>query len=84
MMPRVFDGLRRNGKTLATIGKDRSVTLWVVGVNKPLATFHAPSPLVARCFVDDRHWWQQPTVQLDDRFWEIVAPLLPTPTSTKP
>jgi WD40 repeat protein len=77
-------GLTRNGKTLATIGEDRSVTLWVVGENKPLATFHAPSPLVARCFVDDQHWWQQPTVQLDDRFWEIVAPLLPAPTSTKP
>jgi hypothetical protein len=48
-------GLTRNGKTLATIGEDRSVTLWVVGENKPLATFHAPSPLVARCFVDDQH-----------------------------
>ena len=41
-------GLTRNGKTLATIGDDRSVTLWVVGENKPLAKFHAPSPLVAR------------------------------------
>ena len=78
-------GVTRNGKTLATIGDDRSVTLWVVGENKPVATLHPPSPVVARCFVDDQRWWeQQPTLQLDDRFWEIVAPLMPLPTGKKP
>jgi RNA polymerase sigma factor (sigma-70 family) len=71
-------GVAKDGKTLATIGEDRTVTLWVVGDTRPLATFHAPSSLVNRCFVDDQHWWpHQPTVQLDERFWEIVAPLLP-------
>ena len=77
--------LAKNGKTLASIGEDRSVSLWLVGENKLLATFHAPLPLAARCFVDDQHWWKnQPTLQCDEHFWEIVAPLVPAPTAKKP
>ena len=77
--------ISKNGTTLATIGEDRSVSLWVVGEYKPLATFHSPSPIVARWFVNDQNWWkQQPTLQCDERFWEIIAPLVPAPTVKKP
>jgi RNA polymerase sigma factor (sigma-70 family) len=69
--------LTRDGKTLATIASDRSVTLWSTGSNKPLATFYDPSPVVARCFAEDVTSLKKPVLQLYDDFWKVVAPLVP-------
>jgi RNA polymerase sigma factor (sigma-70 family) len=69
--------LTRDGRTLATIAEDRSITLWAVADKKVFATFRPPSPLVAQCFVDDVRFSSTPPIRLDSRFWEIVKPLLP-------
>ena len=41
-------GITRDGKTLATIAEDRSVTLWSLALNSAFATLRPPSPVVAR------------------------------------
>jgi RNA polymerase sigma factor (sigma-70 family) len=69
--------LRRDGKTLATIASDRSVTLWSIGSNKPLATFYEPSPVAASCFATDVTSLKKPVLRLYDDFWKDVAPLVP-------
>jgi RNA polymerase sigma factor (sigma-70 family) len=72
-----------DGKTLATIAMDRSVTLWSAGSSKPLATFYQPSPVAARCFADDVQLPKKPVLQLYGDFWKIVAPVLPAPAKGK-
>jgi RNA polymerase sigma factor (sigma-70 family) len=75
-------GMTRNGKTLATIAEDRSVTLWAVADSKAFATLGLPSPLVAQCFVDDKLSTTGP-LRLDGRFWEKVGPILPGASEKK-
>ncbi len=72
-------GLSGDGRVLATIGEDQIVTLRDSARGKPFATIQAPSPLATRCFVDDKLIGSH--LQLDDRFWEGVGPLMPSPPS---
>ncbi len=73
--------LTRDGKTLATIAADRSVTLWSTGSNKPVATFYEPSPVAAGCFATDVTSLKGPVLRLHDDFWKLVAPLMPARAS---
>ena len=43
---------------------------------KPFATLRAPTPVIARVFVDAK-WTDKPVLQLDDPFWDSVRFLLP-------
>ena len=70
-------GITRDGRTLATIAEDRSVTLWSLAKNSAFATLRPPTPVVARCFVDDRSSPSAPVLQLDGPFWESVKALVP-------
>jgi WD40 repeat protein len=72
-----------DGKTLATIAADRSVTLWSAGSSKPLATFYEPSPVAAGCFAHDVELPKKPVLQLYGDFWKIVAPVMPAPAKGK-
>jgi len=76
-------GLTRNGRTLATIAEDRSVTLWAVAQNQAFATLRPPSPLAAQCFVDEFKSSKTPTLRLDGRFWEPIKPLIPPESGDK-
>jgi WD40 repeat protein len=79
-------GLSGDGKTLATVGEDRSVTLRDVASKQPYATLRPPSGLVVRVFPDDpgaRFWPDTPTLQLDPKFWESVRPLAPAKPEPK-
>jgi hypothetical protein len=69
-------GLSKDGRTLATIGEDHSVTLRDASEGKPFATLRAPTPVIARVFVDAK-WSDRPLLQLDDPFWDSVKILLP-------
>jgi hypothetical protein len=42
-----------------------------------------PSPLAARCFVDEFKSSKTPTLRLDGCFWEPVGPLLPPESGDK-
>jgi hypothetical protein len=72
-------GLSLDGKTLATIEADHSVTLWDTAANQRYATLRPPSRVINRVFLDQVQLWTPPcpTVSLDRRFWEIVQPLQP-------
>jgi RNA polymerase sigma factor (sigma-70 family) len=70
-------GLSPDGKTLATIADDRSVTLWSASSNKRVVTLQEPSPIVAGCFPKDGSSRQRERLLLDNHFWDAVAPLLP-------
>jgi RNA polymerase sigma factor (sigma-70 family) len=71
-------GVTADGKTLATIAADRSVTLWAMASNRPLATLYDPSPAAACCFAEDVNLPAKPVLRLTSDFWKIVAPLVPT------
>jgi WD40 repeat protein len=71
-------GLAADGKTLATIAADRSVTLWATSSHKPLATFYDPSPAAACCFAEEVNLPAKPVLRLMSDFWKIVAPLVPS------
>ena len=76
--PRLFGAaLSPDGKTLMTIGEDRSVMLWDPGTGQAFATLRPPSALVARVFVDSFKSSNLPTVQADERFWKIVQSFAP-------
>jgi RNA polymerase sigma factor (sigma-70 family) len=77
-------GLSHDGKTLATICGDRSVTLWSMASRKRLASFYEPSPMVARCFPDDVKDLNAPVLRLNEDFWQTVAPILPAAQRPKP
>ena len=47
-------GLSSDGKTLATIAEDHSVTLWDASRNQAFATVRSPSRLLETVFVDDQ------------------------------
>ncbi len=47
-------GLSTNGKTLATIAEDHSVTLWDANTNQAFATLRSPSRLLETVFVDNQ------------------------------
>lgn len=73
-------GLTPDGKVLATIGDDHSVTLWDAATHRSFATLKSPARVLARVFVTDPKLYpDRPTLQLDARFWELVQPLLPAP-----
>ncbi|HEV3165728.1 MAG TPA: hypothetical protein VGZ22_16995, partial [Isosphaeraceae bacterium] len=65
------------------IGDDHSVSLWDVAAKWSFTTLRPPSPVVARVFVDEVKLSDNPTVQLDARFWEIIGPLLPRAAAAK-
>ena len=69
-------GLSKDGKTIATIDEDRTVTLREADGGKPFATLRAPCPPILRVFVDEPGIGR-PMLQLDDPFWESVKPLIP-------
>jgi len=70
-------GLSKDGRTLATLGADRSVTLRDAATGKPFATLMDPSPAIAGVFIDDETWTYRLVFQLDEPFWERVKSLLP-------
>ncbi len=70
-------GITRDGRTLATIAEDHSVTLWSLAKNSAFATLRPPTPVVARCFVDNPSSPSTAILQLDGPFWESVKALVP-------
>ncbi len=70
-------GRTRDGKLLATIAGDHSVTIWSASSKKPLATFFEPLTMAKRCFAEDLNWLKGPRLRLNDEFWQAAAPLLP-------
>ncbi|MGP0068652.1 MAG: sigma-70 family RNA polymerase sigma factor [Isosphaeraceae bacterium] len=75
--PLLGAGLTRDGKLLATIAADRSVTVWFAGSHKPLATLYGLSPVAASCFADEVTGLKKPVLRLRDDFWKDLAPLVP-------
>jgi RNA polymerase sigma factor (sigma-70 family) len=75
--PLLGAGLTRDGKTLATIAADRSVTIWSAPAHKRLATLYESSPVAASCFATDVPFMKQPVLRLMDDVWNAVAPLVP-------
>jgi hypothetical protein len=71
-------GLSKDGKTLATIGEDHSVTLRDAADGKPFATLQTPTPPIARVFLEKQTWTDQQILELDDTFWASVRFLIPT------
>ena len=66
-------GLSSDGKTLATIADDHSVTLWDAATNQPFATLRSPSRLLETVFVDDQaKRLHKPVLQLHEHFWNVV------------
>ena len=70
-------GLSKDGRTLATIAEDRSVTLRDSSDGKPFATLRAPSPPVARVFEAWPTSTDRPPLPLDGPFWDAVKSVLP-------
>jgi RNA polymerase sigma factor (sigma-70 family) len=78
-------GLSPDGKILATIGDDRSVSLWDADTQRGFATLRPPSRIIDRVFVTETKLSpDRPTLQLDARFWELVQPLLPSTPKAEP
>jgi len=66
-------GLSSDGKTLATIAVDRSVTLWDASRNQAFAILRSPSRLLETVFVDDEvKSLKKPVLQLHEHFWNVV------------
>lgn len=78
-LPRLIGaGLSKDGKTLATVGEDHSVTLVNVTDRKPFATLSPPTPPI-RLVVVEAKLPNGPFLhlQLDKRFWKGVQFLIP-------
>ncbi len=69
-------GLSKDGRTLATIGEDHSVTLRDAADGKPFATLRPPTPPIAGVF-GDAISGDKPVLHIDAPFWEGVKFLLP-------
>ncbi len=69
-------GLSKDGRTLATIGEDRSVTLRDATSGKSFAALRPPTPPIVRVF-NKEEWSATLVLQLDDPFWAGVKFLLP-------
>jgi RNA polymerase sigma factor (sigma-70 family) len=78
-------GLSNDGKILATIAEDRSVTLWDAAQHKEFATLKSPSRLLETVFVDDQvKSWKRPVLQFHEHFWKVVqSELAPAEPGTK-
>ncbi|MCA1684408.1 MAG: hypothetical protein LC745_00175, partial [Planctomycetia bacterium] len=74
-------GLSGDGKTLATVGEDRALTLYDQATRQPYATLRPPSRLLVRVFPDTTLGSDKPALQLDDAFWRSVVPLEPETTA---
>ncbi len=69
-------GLSKNGKTLATVGEDHSVTLRNAIDGSPFATLRPPSPPIRLVVVESKAI-NSPHLQLDADFWDSVRFLIP-------
>jgi hypothetical protein len=81
-------GLSSDGKSLATIAEDHSVTLGDASRNQPFATLRTPSRLLETVFVDDQaKSLHKPVLQFHEHFWNVVrdeiAPPQPEIKQTK-
>ena len=79
-------GLSSDGKILATIAEDHSVTLWDASRNQAFATVRSPSRLLQTVFVDDEvKSLKKPVLQLHEHFWNVVqAGIAPPVPDVKP
>jgi RNA polymerase sigma factor (sigma-70 family) len=79
-------GLSSDGKTLATIAEDHTVTLWDTSTKQAFATLRSPSRLLQTVFVDNEaKSLKKPVLQLHEHFWNVVqAELAPRVAEVKP